>query len=116
MLRVRANGQQVYEAISRFDATTQRFVATPIDLGPETDVVYLVLFGTGLRFRSGLQGVTVKLDTANGNVTYAGWDTGLVGLEQINVGIPRSLIGKGEIDLVATVDGKTANTVRVNIK
>lgn len=116
VLRVRANGQQVYEAISRFDATTQRFVATPIDLGPETDVVYLVLFGTGLRFRSGLQGVTVKLDTVNGNVTYAGWDTGLVGLEQINVGIPRSLIGKGEIDLVATVDGKTANTVRVNIK
>ena len=116
VLRVRANGQQIYEALSRFDSATQRFVATPIDLGPETDLVYLVLYGTGLRFRSGLQGVTVKLDTANGNVIYAGWDTGLVGLEQINVGIPRSLIGKGDIDVVLTVDGKTANTVRVNIK
>lgn len=115
-LRVRANGQQVYEAINRFDSATQRFVATPIDLGPETDIVYLVLFGTGLRFRSGLQGVTVKLDTANGNVIYAGGQTGLAGLDQINVGIPRSLIGKGDIDVVLTVDGKTANTVRVNIK
>lgn len=115
-LRVRANGEQVYETLNRFDTATQRFVATPIDLGPATDTVYLVLFGTGLRFRTGLQGVTVRLDTVNGNVIYAGGQTGLAGLDQINVGIPRSLIGKGEIDVVLTVDGKTANTVRVNIK
>ncbi len=115
-LRVRANGEQIYETLNRFDSATQRFVATPIDLGPATDVVYLVLFGTGLRFRTALQGVSARLDTVNGNVIYAGGQTGLAGLDQINVGIPRSLIGKGEVDVVLTVDGKTANTVRVNIK
>lgn len=115
-LRVRANGEQIYETLNRFDSATQRFVATPIDLGPATDVVYLVLFGTGLRFRTALQGVSARLDTVNGNVIYAGGQTGLAGLDQINVGIPRSLIGKGDIDVVLTVDGKTANTVRVNIK
>ena len=115
-LRVRANGEQVYEALNRFDTATQRFVATPIDLGPATDIVYLVLYGTGLRFRSGLSGVTAKLGTADGNVIYAGGQTGLAGLDQINVGIPRSLIGSGDVDVVLTVDGKVANTVRVNIK
>ena len=115
-LRVRANGQQVYEPAVTFDAASQRFVAVPIDLGPATDLVYLLLYGTGLRFRSGLQSVTVKLGNADGNVIYAGGETGLAGLDQINVGIPRSLIGRGEIDVVLTVDGKTANTVKVNIK
>ncbi len=115
-LRVRANGQQVYEPVIAFDAATQRFVPVPIDLGPESDTVYLILYGTGIRFRSSLQGVTVKLGNADGNVLYAGGQTGFAGLDQINVGIPRSLIGRGEIDVVLTVDGKTANTLRVNIK
>jgi len=116
VLRVTANGQQIYEPVSVFNQTQQRFVATPIDLGPETDTVYLVLFGTGLRFRSALQGVAAKLGSANASVAYAGGLTGLEGLDQINVFIPRSLIGSGEIDVVLTVDGKTANTVKINIK
>jgi len=40
----------------------------------------------------------------------------MVGLDQVNVLIPRSLIGRGEVDVVLTVDGKPANTVRVAIK
>ena len=38
------------------------------------------------------------------------------GLDQINAALPRSLIGRGEMDLVLMVDGKTANTVKINIK
>jgi uncharacterized protein (TIGR03437 family) len=37
-------------------------------------------------------------------------------LDQINALIPRALIGRGEVDVVLTVDGKIANTVRVNIR
>jgi len=37
-------------------------------------------------------------------------------MDQANLRIPRSLVGRGEVDLVLTVDGKAANTVRVNIK
>ena len=37
--------------------------------------------------------------------------------DQVNVGpLPRSLAGKGESNLVLQVDGRTANTVTVNIK
>ena len=38
------------------------------------------------------------------------------GLDQVNLRVPRSLIGRGEVDVVLTVDGKIANTLRVNIK
>jgi len=33
----------------------------------------------------------------------------------LNLRVSRSLMGRGEIDIVLTVDGKTANTVKVNI-
>ena len=49
-------------------------------------------------------------------VLYAGLQPDFAGLDQINVLVPRSLIGRGEVDLVLTVDGKVANTVKVNIK
>ena len=80
------------------------FIATPIDLGPETDAVYLVLYGTGIRFRTGLAAVTASIGGANAGVLYAGGDTGLTGLDQINVLLPRSLAGRGEVDVVLTVD------------
>jgi uncharacterized protein (TIGR03437 family) len=40
----------------------------------------------------------------------------VTGLDQVNVAVPRTLIGRGEVDIVLAVDGKAANTVRVNIK
>jgi uncharacterized protein (TIGR03437 family) len=49
-------------------------------------------------------------------VEYAGLAPGFVGLDQINVIVPRSLIGRGEVGVVLTVDGKMANTVKVSIK
>ncbi|MGH9802462.1 MAG: hypothetical protein ACRD82_19015, partial [Blastocatellia bacterium] len=41
---------------------------------------------------------------------------GFVGLDQINLRLLRNLIGRGDVDVVLMVDGKTANTVRVNVK
>jgi len=49
-------------------------------------------------------------------VLFADAQGGFVSLDQVNARIPRSLIGRGEVDLVLTADGKTANTVTVNIK
>ncbi|MGH9936877.1 MAG: choice-of-anchor D domain-containing protein, partial [Blastocatellia bacterium] len=112
-LRVKADGAQIYEPVSRFDQAQNRFVAAPIDLGPAGEQVFLLLFGTGLRFNSGLERVTCKLGGIDAPVLYAGAQGGLVGLDQINLSLPRALAGRGEVDLVLTVDGQTANTVRV---
>jgi uncharacterized protein (TIGR03437 family) len=57
-----------------------------------------------------------QLGGVDAQVSYAGAQGSLVGLDQVNALIPRSLIGRGEADVVLTVDGRTANTVQVSIK
>ncbi len=116
VFRVKADGAQSYETLSQFDATRNQFVATPIDLGPAGEQVFLLLFGTGARFNSGLANASCKIGGVDAPVLYVGAQGDLIGLDQANVAVPRSLIGRGEVDIVLTVDGKAANTVRVNIK
>jgi uncharacterized protein (TIGR03437 family) len=115
-VRVRANGSQQFEAVARFDSALNRFVPVPIDLGPEGDVVFLVLYGTGLRFRNSLSTVNASIGGVNCEVLFAGAAPGFVGLDQINVRLSRSLAGRGEVDVALVVDGKAANTVRVSIR
>ena len=116
VLRVRANGSQVIEPVAEWNAALSRFVATPIDLGGENDQLYLLLFATGLRNRSSLTGVAVSFGGISGQVQYAGQQGDFVGLDQINVLLPRTLVGRGEVDLVLTADGKAANTARLSFK
>ncbi len=115
-LRVKANGVQSFEPIARFDPLQNRFVAVPLDLGPAGEQVFLILYGTGIRFRSALSAVTAKLGGVDAASSFAGAQGSLIGVDQINVQIPRSLLGRGEVDVALTVDGKTANTVRVSIR
>ncbi len=115
-LRVRSNGSRSFEPIAQFDPAQNRSVSIPIDLGSATDEVFLALFGTGFRFRSSLPSVTLKIGGVDAPVLYAGAQGDFTGLDQVNAQLPRSLAGRGEVDVVLTVDGKIANTIRVNIK
>lgn len=115
-LRVKADNSFSYEPILRLDSSTNRFVSLPIDLGPDTDKVFLVGFGTGLRFRTSLANVTAAIGGINSSVQFAGPVPGLVGLDQFNIELGRNLAGKGEVDLILTVDGKAANVVKISIK
>jgi uncharacterized protein (TIGR03437 family) len=114
VVRVR-NGVQTFEAVTRFDTTLNKYVPIPIDLGPEGDTVALVLFGTGIRNRSAQSAVNVKLGGVDAPVLYASGAPGFIGLDQVNAIIPRSLAGRGVIDVVMMADGRTANTVRINV-
>lgn len=116
VLRVKADGTRSYEPVARFDPALNRVVTLPIDLGPDSDQVFLIFFGTGFRFRSGLSGVAVTLGGTDAQVLYAGAQGQLVGLDQINTRAPRSLAGRGEVDMELRVDAKTANKVVVNFK
>lgn len=115
-LRVKVGGAQVFEPIARFDAGQSRFTPIPIDLGPDGEQVFLLLFGTGLRGNSGLQTVSVKIGGVDAETFYLGAQGSFVGLDQGNVRIPRGLAGRGEVDVVVSVGGRVANTVRVSIK
>jgi uncharacterized protein (TIGR03437 family) len=115
VLRIKADGAQVYEPVARFDSAQNRFVAAPIDLSDPSDQVFLLLFGTGIRNRSSLASVSVKIGGVDAEALYAGAQGGFVGLDQVNARLPRSLSGRGEVDVVLTVDGKTTNIVRIGI-
>ena len=115
-LRVTADGKQRYEPVAEFDPAQNRIVARPIDLGAETDRVFLVMFGTGWRGRTALFAFKVKIGGLDAPVSYAGAQSDFTGLDQLNAELPRSLKGKGEVPINFTVDGKAANVVTVSIK
>jgi uncharacterized protein (TIGR03437 family) len=116
VLRQRGDGSQVFESVARFDAAQNQFVAVPIDLGPETDQVFLVPFGTGFRNRSALSAVSATVGGAPMQVTFAGAQGQLIGLDQANIRLARTLIGRGEVDVVMMADSRPSNTVRVAIR
>lgn len=115
-LRIKAGGEQSFEPVAEFDAAQNRFFARPIDLGQATDEVFLILFGTGIRNRAALSTVSARIGSENAEVLFAGPQGGFVGLDQVNLRLPRSLAGRGEVDVVLTAEGKTANVVKVNVK
>jgi uncharacterized protein (TIGR03437 family) len=115
-VRLKADNSLSFEPVVRFDQERRQFVAMPIDLGPETDRVFLVLFATGLRHRSSLVAVNVQIGGVNTEVLFAGPQGSFVGLDQLNVSLPRSLAGRGEVELSVLVDGQEANKLRVAIK
>ncbi len=116
LFRVKAGGAQSFEPIGRYDATQNRFVPIPIDLGPANEQVFLLLFGTGFRYRSSLSAVALNFGGFDAMVTYAGPQGDLVGVDQINVLIPRELVGRGNVFINLLIDGVAANSVLVNIK
>ncbi|MGH9845895.1 MAG: hypothetical protein ACREEM_44890 [Blastocatellia bacterium] len=118
-LRVKSDGTQTFEPAVQLNSATNRFEAVPIDLGASTgtgDQVFLIPFGAGFRNRSSLAAVTATIGGTAADVTFAGAQGTLTGLDQANIRIPRSLAGRGNVDLVFTVDSKTANTVSLNVK
>ena len=110
-LRVRADGSRSLSLVFRGT------VAEPIDLGAEGDQLYLLLAGTGIRgFR---QGVTVTVGGTNVPVLAALAQGQFPGLDQVNAGpLPRSLAGRGEVEVVVAADGVRANgaTVALGLK
>jgi uncharacterized protein (TIGR03437 family) len=116
VLRIRADGAQSYEPIVDYNTATRQFIPRPIDLGPASDQVYLVLFGTGIRNRTAVSAVKANVGGNEAPVLYAGEQNDFTGLDQINVRLPRSLAGRGDVEIKLMVDGRPANAVKAHIK
>ena len=119
-LRIKNDGSQIYEPVVSFDQLQNKFVALPIDLGPDlgsaSDQVFLILFGTGIRNRTALEAVTATIGGSAADVLFAGAQGGFIGLDQVNVRLARALAGRGEVNVALSADGKAANVLKVNIK
>ena len=88
----------------------------PLSIGDASDQLFLLAFGTGFCNRSTLASVSATIGGTNAEVRYVAAQGSFVGLDQANIRIPSSLAGRGEVNVVLTVDGKCTNTVVINVK
>ncbi|MBS1811756.1 MAG: Ig-like domain repeat protein [Acidobacteria bacterium] len=114
--RVRLDGSQSFEEIARWDAVQNKIVPVPIDMGEEGEEVYLVLYGTGIRSRIDLITVRALINNQESEVLYADTQGYFVGVDQMNLKLPRTLAGKGDVEVKIIIEGRVANTVRINLK
>jgi uncharacterized protein (TIGR03437 family) len=114
-IAVPAANPQLQSPVSVFQCSTAGCSATPIQLSTSA-TVYLILYGTGIRNRSSLANVTANVGGTNVPVLFAGPQSNFDGLDQVNLTLPVSLSGSGEVNIVLTVDGQTANVVTIDIQ
>jgi uncharacterized protein (TIGR03437 family) len=115
-LRVKPDGTQLFEPVSEWDDARRQFIALPIDVSQEGDQMFLILFGTGIRHHAPMSEAEVRIGTLSINTLYAGQQGDFVGLDQVNIPLPKTLMGQGDVDLVLKLGGKTTNTVKLRLK
>jgi uncharacterized protein (TIGR03437 family) len=73
---------------------------------------YLVLYGTGIR-GAAQANVSVKIGNVDATVTYAGAQGTYAGLDQVNVTLPSTLKGRGQLVVTVTVNGQATNMAQL---
>jgi len=116
-LRVTATNEQIYENTAIFNSSTQSYISRCVDLGPSSESVFIVLYGSGIRGISSPSLITATIGGTSIPVLAALPQGTYLGLDQINLGpIPRSLIGRGIVKMRLVVDGVAMNEVEVCIQ
>lgn len=114
LVRVRTDGSYYEEPIFDRD-NLGRLTPRPIRL-PEDEQVYLVLYGTGFKdLPSGGTEIEATFQATlkeKGRVFRA---PGFVGLEQVNLLLPRSLRGLGDVLMTVALNGVNTNPVTIRI-
>lgn len=111
IIRVTDAGQ-IAENLYSVDASNN-VVPAPVDVSK--DQVYLVFYATGLR-RAPESQVSVSIGGVNTPVSYSGPQGSYVGFDQVNVQLPASLAGRGDVPVVLSVAGNQANMARMSFK
>ena len=114
-VRAAADGTQTNVPVFQC-STAGVCTTTPIDLGAATDTVVVVFFGTGLRKNTGLENVHATIGGVDARMLFAGAQSQFPGLDQLNVQLPASLRGRGDVPVVFNIDGQQTNTVTINVK
>jgi gluconolactonase len=114
-LRILGDGTQRYEPVARFDQAQNRWVTIPLEYGPG-EQLFLILYGTGVRNLGAQANATVTIGGTAADLSFLGAQGDLVGVDQVNVALPRALAGRGEVDVVLTVGIQASNAVKINLK
>jgi uncharacterized protein (TIGR03437 family) len=88
-------------------------LAVPLSLGDASDTLYIELYGTGIR---GAASVQCFVSGESVPVLYAGSVAAYAGLDQVNISIPKSLAGVGDVRVYLVADGVASNAVDLTIQ
>lgn len=107
LLEVRPDGAQTSVPLAACD--TSGCSPRRLSLDPAREN-FLILFGTGIR---GASRVSATLGTENVEVAWHGPQPQFMGLDQLNLKLPRGREFGGVYELAVTADGQDANRVKV---
>ena len=113
VVQLHTEGAQVITAHADGTRSTRSIGRSAIDLGAESDVVALEFYASGVRDAAEIR---VRIAGENVPVFYAGPAGRFAGLDEVSVALPRSLAGRGTVDVALTVDGQTARPVNIQIQ
>jgi uncharacterized protein (TIGR03437 family) len=107
-----ASGQSTQETVLTCNPSAARScLAAPLGLGGASDTLYVELYGTGIRHAASVQ---CYVSGQSVTVTYSG-KSSYQGEDQVNVIIPKSLAGAGDVRVYLVADGVASNVVGLNI-
>jgi len=109
---VHSDGTQTAPVPLAQQNSTGQWVPVPISAAA-TDQVFLVLYGTGIRYRPSGTSVTAMVNGQSVAVAYAGSQAQFAGEDQVNLGPLPSFAGAGMVNVQITVNGEPSNIVTV---
>jgi len=95
------------------DRVAESCLSTPIDLGTSSGPVTLSLFGTGIRGASSVQAFVAGQSVP---VLAFGAEGEYEGLDRVDISLPSSLAGSGEVSVYLEANDEVSNMVTVNLK
>jgi len=101
--------------VTLFQCGATGCTSVPMSLGAATDQLAIILYGTGLSGSTSLKAIA-QIGGVPAQILFLGAQSQFPGLDQVNLIVPKSLAGAGEVPIVLTVDGQTANVVTINIQ
>lgn len=111
-VRIYSQGRQTSQPV--FTCTAEGCSAVPLEPASEAEQLILMLFGTGIRNHA--TDVTATIGGVKSDVIGVAAQGEYPALDQVNVRVPASLAGRGQVPVVLTADGKKTNAVVVNIR
>ncbi|HWB99671.1 MAG TPA: hypothetical protein VG672_23350, partial [Bryobacteraceae bacterium] len=112
LLRVSPDGTRTTQSLVSVDPATGAALPVPIDTNTPGDL-YLSLYGTGFH-QVGSDAVSVSVGSEEATVLYVGPQGGTMGLDQINIPLPRLVASTTSAAIEVSVATATGASMRAN--
>ncbi len=111
---VNASSQIVNQTVFTCNPPAARScLGSPVSVGGAGDTLYVALYGTGIR---GAAAVQCYVAGQSVPVLYAGAVAADPGLDQVNISIPKSLAGSGDVRVYLVADGTASNVASLTFQ